>query len=112
MAQPVSRIYGTQTMLQAVEAAVEDMPWLKPSDGALVALAKKYATQIDSGEDDGRAIGYLGQQLTHTLKALGGTPIDRKALVVEEPSGGAVGELRKARAARARGASDLDASTS
>jgi hypothetical protein len=94
----VTRIRGS--MQEAVELAVADMHWLKPSDQALVALAVKYAGEIDKAGDDQRAIGYLGQQLMGALRSLGGMPAERKALDIEGAVGGRLAELRKARQRR------------
>jgi hypothetical protein len=96
----------------SVDAAIAQMTWLKPSDYALVTLALKYAREMDSETDGARTIGYLGQQLHIVLKSLGGAPLERKALAVEEGGGGALADLRKARTARQRGAADLDGSSS
>lgn len=68
------------------------MPWLTPSDEALVEVARKYARAIDEDED-GKAL-FLGPHLTNTLKALGGSPADRKALGVEETVRGKLAEMR------------------
>lgn len=97
-ARRVARIRGS--MQEAVELALADMHWLKPSDGALKALALRYAGEIDKAGDDQRAIGYLGQQLMAALRALGGTPAERKIFDAEGAVGGRLAELRKARERR------------
>ena len=54
VARKMPRI-GAESMLASVQAAVGAMTWLKPSDGAMVTLALKYAEQIDvatAAEDD------------------------------------------------------------
>ena len=113
MARTVTRIHNTSTMSEAVDAAVAAMPWLKPSDDGMVALARRYATEIDLAKDDLRAVGYLGQNLAHALKALGGAPAERKALTGEEGnSGSRLTELRRARAGRLRGAQVVDEAAS
>jgi hypothetical protein len=78
----------------------------------MVTLALKYAQQMDAAVDDSRAVGYLGQQLHAVLRSLGGSPAERKALNIEVEANGKLAELRKARAARVRGAADLDAASS
>lgn len=83
-------------VLGAVTAAVEAMPWLGPSDAGMVALALDYARRIDAAEDD-KAAGYLGQNLSGVLRALGGAPAERKALGVEEQVAGKLAQLRAAR---------------
>ena len=113
MARTVTRIHNTSTMAEAVDAAVVAMPWLRPSDGGMVALARRYATEIDLAKDDLRAVGYLGQQLAHALKSLGGAPAERKALIGEEGSNGSrLSELRQARAGRLRDAQVVDEAAS
>jgi hypothetical protein len=94
----ITRIRGS--MQEAVEQSVADMSWLKVSDQALVALAVKYAGEIDKAGDDQRAIGYLGQQLMGALRSLGGMPAERKALDAEGAVRGRLAELRKARERR------------
>jgi hypothetical protein len=106
----VRRIRGD--MEASVDAAIAQMTWLKPSDYAMVTLALKYAQQMDAAVDDSRAVGYLGQQLHAVLRSLGGSPAERKALNIEVEANGKLAELRKARAARVRGAADLDAASS
>ncbi|RZU32705.1 terminase small subunit [Blastococcus saxobsidens] len=80
-------------VLGAVRAAVDAMPWLGPADQAMVALALDYARRIDAAEDD-KAAGYLGQNLSGVLRALGGAPAERKALGVEEQVAGKLAALR------------------
>lgn len=83
-------------VLAAVEAAVASMPWLGPADQAMVALAVEYARRIDASEDD-KGCGYLGQNLSGVLRALGGAPAERKALGVEEAVAGRLAALRSRR---------------
>lgn len=82
-------------LLGAVTSAVVAMPWLTPSDGGMVALALKYAEEIDSDET-GKAL-FLGPHLVNALKALGGAPADRKALGVGEQVRGKLAQLREGR---------------
>jgi hypothetical protein len=94
----VRRITPPTDVLAAVTAAVEAMPWLGPADQGMVALAKEYAERIDATEDD-KAAGYLGQNLSGVLRALGGAPGERKALGVEEQVAGKLAALRAGRRA-------------
>lgn len=87
---------------ETVDAAVAAMHWLGAADAATVALARSYAAQIDeavaSGDDEAAAKAhYLGPHLLNTLRALGGTPGDRKALNVEEEARGKLAQLRALR---------------
>src|SRR5215207_8762941 len=93
-------IDGFGSMLEAVDDALSHMTWLRPTDYAMVALAKRYAAEMDAAAGDGRAVGYLGMNLANALRSLGGSPVERKALDVEGSAGGRLGELRKARASR------------
>jgi hypothetical protein len=83
-------------ILTGVKAAVEQMVWLTETDKAMVELAFAYAERMDA-TDDGRLFGYLGQNLSPVLRALGGTPADRKALNVGDAPRGALAALRAAR---------------
>lgn len=83
-------------VLGAVTAAVDTMPWLGPADQGMVALALEYARRIDEADDD-KAAGYLGQNLSGVLRALGGSPAERKALGVEEQVQGKLAALRSRR---------------
>ncbi|MGY2127466.1 terminase small subunit [Blastococcus sp. SYSU DS0617] len=80
-------------VLAAVTAAVEAMHRLGPADRGMVALALEYARRIDDAEDD-KGAGYLGQNLSGILRALGGAPAERKALGVEEQVAGKLAALR------------------
>ncbi len=83
-------------VLGAATSAVAAMPWLGPADQGMVALALEYARRIDAAEDD-KAAGYLGQNLSGVLRALGGAPAERKALGVEEQVAGKLAALRASR---------------
>jgi len=89
----VSKLNPPEGVLGAVRAAVEAMPWLGPADQGMVALALDYARRIDAAADD-KAAGYLGQNLSGVLRALGGAPAERKALGVEEQVAGKLAALR------------------
>lgn len=84
-----------ETLVETVEMAVKAMSWLKESDRATVALALRYAEEIDEATD-AKAL-YLGPHLLSALRALGGTPGDRKALQVEEEVHGKLAQLRAVR---------------
>ncbi len=92
----VRKMNAPTGVLGAVTAAVEAMPWLGPADQGMVALALEYARRIDAAEDD-KAAGYIGQNLSGVLRALGGAPAERKALGVEEQVQGKLAALRSAR---------------
>ncbi len=92
----VRKMNAPTGVLGAVTAAVEAMPWLGPADQGMVALALEYARRIDAAEDD-KAAGYLGQNLSGVLRALGGAPAERKALGVEERVQGKLAALRAGR---------------
>ncbi len=83
-------------VLGAVTAAVAAMPWLGAADQGMVALAVEYARRIDASDDD-KAVGYLGQNLSGVLRALGGSPAERKSLGVEEKVAGKLAALRAGR---------------
>ena len=91
------------SLRESVDEAVAAMPWLVDSDVAAVDLARAYADRIDEalafaeGQEVTKAL-YLGPHLLNTLRALGGTPAERKALGVEEAVGGRLAHLRAIRA--------------
>ena len=92
-------------MTEAVHAAVAAMGWLKDSDAGTVALALRYAGQIDAAKDlepaEAMKALYLGPHLLNALRALGGAPGERKALGVEEEVHGKLAQLRSIRGGRA-----------
>jgi hypothetical protein len=92
----ISKLNPPEGILGAVTAAVEAMTWLGPADRGMVALALDYARRIDAAEDD-KAAGYLGQNLSGVLRALGGSPAERKALGLDEKVAGKVAALRARR---------------
>lgn len=91
---------------QQVQAAIDAMTWLQPSDGGGVALALTYARRIDEalasgeGQEVTKAL-YLGPHLLNTLKSLGGAPFERKELGVEGAVGGKLAQLRAIRGGQA-----------
>ena len=98
MAKVVSpKIEPTPDLRIVVRACIEQMNWLTPSDQATVALALHYAEMIETAEDRPKILGWHGPHLLNTLRALGGTPADRKSIGVEERVGGRLAELRSIR---------------
>ncbi len=113
-------------LLNLVDDAIRHMTWLTDADQAMVALARKYAWEIDHAQDLADAVaeirpsdldnsgknrlrqlelradvakyvGWLGPHLANALKALGGSPAERKSLGVEEAVHGHLAALRAAR---------------
>lgn len=108
----------------AVDEAVGAMPWAQGTDGAMVALAKRLAAEIEQVSEratelaelyaatagDGstfkrlqkleamceatKVVGWLGPQLQGVLKELGGSPQSRKAMQTTSPVGGALAAIR------------------
>ncbi len=76
-------------LVASVETTIEAMHWLTPADQAACDLALAYAHQIMEAavSDDERfrtkMLGWVGPHLLHTLKSLGGTPVERKNLKVQ-----------------------------
>jgi hypothetical protein len=100
------------------------MGWLKPSDGAIKALALRLAEQIEEAADRAemlrelqaeiggdpvlfkrlqkleamcdvtKLVGWLGPQLQGVLRDLGGTPASRQAMQQDKPIGGRLAQLR------------------
>ena len=94
---PVGRLKPqVRSVFKAVSSSLEAMTWLAPADAALVALALEYAHQIDVA-DDPKVTRWVGPQLLNVMKALGGSPAERKALGLEENVRGKLAELRNAR---------------
>lgn len=85
---------------KSVRDATRAMTWLRDSDGAMVALALKFARDIDRDPEGGQ---WSAQSLIGCLKSLGGSPAERRALGVEEVVSGRLAELRAARAKRRPG---------
>lgn len=92
----------------SVRKSVEGMPWLSPSDNAAIELAATYAARIDLAVDSGDNVAatkalHLGPHLLNTLRELGGTPKERKALTAgESQEADPIDELKKKRAARVK----------
>ncbi len=85
-------------LVTSVRRSVKAMHWLTDSDKATVDLALRYAQTIeDTGGGDPRTLAALGQQLLSTLKALGGTPSDRKAIGAEPQVKSRLAEIRALR---------------
>lgn len=103
-------LLSTEGLEAAVQDAVNAMSWLEASDFAMVELALEYARQIDAARESARiavdharedpsfdpapALGvaskalYLGPHLHNTLRALGGSPEDRRALQDDDREAG------------------------
>ena len=88
-----------ESLEAVVAAAIASMHWLTDADRGMAELAMVYARRIDAAADD-KSAGYLGQNLSGVLRALGGAPAERKALGVEEAVRGKLAELRAARGKR------------
>ena len=90
-------------LVTSVRRSVRNMAWLDGSDTAAVDLALRYATAIEDAAANGtkaeaqKALGWLGPHLLHTLKSLGGTPAERKALGAESEAKGRLAEIRALR---------------
>jgi hypothetical protein len=83
----------------SVLAAVRGMSWLEDTDQAGVELALTYARQIDRAVAEGEGVEvtkalYLGPHLLNALRALGGTPLERKEIGEPEDVGGKLAKLR------------------
>ena len=93
----------TPNLVSSVRKTVKSMHWLTDADQAAVDLAIRYAQQIedaaqsDNAHERTKMLGWLGPNLLSTLKALGGTPAERKALGVELEAVDALAELRARR---------------
>lgn len=131
---PVAAPPGEMDLLPAVRESLAEMPWLTGSDKALKVLAMRQAAEIDlavlraselddllSMSDDEsvskrlerlqamcdvtKAVGWIGPQLQGVLKALGGTPEARKAILGKAANkGGRLAAMQEA----AEGAYDVD----
>lgn len=92
-------------LVTSIRKTVKAMHWLTPADQASVDLLIRYAQQIedaaksDNSHERTKMLGWLGPNMLATLKALGGTPAERKALGVEIESVDALAELRARRRA-------------
>jgi hypothetical protein len=108
------------SMRETVDGAIAQMTWLTPSDQGLVATARTYADQIDASlqlqhgvkcdhcdevttvadqTEITKAIYMLAPNLQNTLKQLGGSPHDRKALEIKEGKRGRLSTIRQKREA-------------
>ena len=94
----------TANLATSVRRSVQKMTWLDESDNAAVDLAIRYATAIEhiaktgSDAEAQKALGWLGPHLLNTLKSLGGTPGERRALGAESEAKGRLAEIRALRA--------------
>jgi hypothetical protein len=108
------------SMRETVDGAIAKMSWLTEADQGLVATARTYADQIDAslalqegvkcahcGEttqtanqaEITKAVYMLAPNLQNTLKALGGSPHDRKALDIKGGKRGRLQGIREKREA-------------
>lgn len=98
----------------SVREAAAAAQWVEATDGAAVDLALTYADRMDkagqefdAGEIDSTSYTkalYLGPHLLSTLKALGMTPAERKAIIGDAPrKASPVDELKKKRRLKAAG---------
>lgn len=98
---PIRSDPSSSTLLESVRAATRPsvMPWLKPSDQAMVAMALHLAATIDDAVEAGRgeAAGWMYPHLANMLKSLGGAPAERRALGAKDVGGGKLAGLRAAR---------------
>lgn len=91
-------------LMTSVRRSVKSMPWLDESDQAAVDLALRYAQMIEDRAKNGtdeqasKALGWLGPHLLNTLKSIGGTPAERRALGAESQAKGRLAEIRALRA--------------
>lgn len=87
----------------AVNRAIGGMHWLTDADDAAVAQLRQYARLIDeaadvSPEEARRAAARLGSLMTGLLRQMGGTPMGRRELAVEQAEvKGRLAELRAIR---------------
>lgn len=75
-------------VLSAVTAAVEAMPVAQPVRAGHGRALAQGRLSIDQADDDAKAVGYLGRNLSAVLRALGGAPAERTAPGVEEQVAG------------------------
>ena len=80
---------AAETLAEAVDAALADAE-LRPRDGALVALVRRYATILDGVGDDEEVFANLGPKLADGLHKLGMSVTARAA--AKAPEGGATGD--------------------
>jgi hypothetical protein len=85
------------TLRELTRSAMEDMPWLSPSDAALRGLALRLAQSIDAHGTDPETLALLVPKYHAVLRELGGTPAARKELHVEPVADDLVTELRVVR---------------
>ncbi|MBK8640636.1 MAG: hypothetical protein IPN92_21075 [Chromatiaceae bacterium] len=87
----------------SVRRSVKAMYWLEESDSAAVELAIRQAKALDDiqrlGDEEltAKAVGKIGPHLLTTLKSLGGTPAERKALGGERQTKSRLAEIRALR---------------
>ena len=90
-------------LVASLRKSVRNMTWLEDSDQAAVDLALRYATAIEDAAENGtrdqaqKALGWLGPHLLNTIKSVGGTPAERRAIGVESQAKGRLAEIRALR---------------
>lgn len=104
-----------ETLVDALEIAFANMPWLTQFDRAQKRIALDYAERIDyatrefyedeliSSTEYNKSL-YLGPHLLNTLRDLGGTPAGREAIIGSEDSNEALplDELKRKRLQKQR----------
>jgi len=101
---PRTRRRKPENLVDVLDAAVPAMGWLTEADQPMIALARRYAAEIEaaaaseSENQRTKMVGWLGPHLLSTLKAMGGTPEARKALSIDSQAKGRLAELRERRA--------------
>lgn len=97
---------ASPNLVTGVRKAVKAMHWLETSDQATVDLAVRYAKDIEAAAASGdpaytsKVLATTGRELMATLKALGGTPAERRALGAESEAKGRLAEIRALRSAQ------------
>lgn len=94
-----------ENLVIATRKAISKMGWLTDSDHAAVELAVNYAAAIERAREEmdvgafTKLVGWMGPNLLASLKALGGTPAERRAIVGNvAPVNGRLANLRGERA--------------
>ena len=94
---------ASPNLVTSVRKAVKAMHWLEESDQASADLAVRFAKDIESAAASGdpdrtsKVLATTGRELMAALKALGGTPAERRALNVERQAKSRLAEIRALR---------------
>ena len=93
-----------ENLVIATRKAVAKMTWLTETDHAAIELAVNYAAAIEKAREEmdvgafTKLVGWMGPNLLTALKALGGTPAERRAIVGNLPQvNGRLANLRSGR---------------